>query len=167
MATEKEELGKIERLNGYFQATLTRLIEHDQSTIWEMLTLPQHFSNWLAPGDIELVQGGRVTLNFADSGTVIDSEVTQCLPPSVLEYSWSHGDEPTRPVRWELHPAEGGTKLYLIIGIPEDEELARSCAGWEAHLLMMLAALEGEPIQFPFEQFQASRKAYRELVSHN
>ncbi|MEO2178192.1 MAG: SRPBCC family protein [bacterium] len=167
MANENEELGSIEKADGYYNATLTRDIDQDQATVWSMLTKPSHFVNWLAPGEIELAQGGRATLNFTDSGIVIDSEVTKCQAPSLLEYSWSSGDEPQRPIRWELEPIDQRTRLSLTLGIPEDEEVARSCAGWEAHLMMMLAALEGVPIKFPFERFQATREAYKEMMEND
>ena len=130
-----------------------------------MLTEPAHFKDWLAPGEIELTVGGRANLDFGDSGIIIDSRITACEPTSVLEYSWSSGDEPLRPVRWELTAIDGGTELKLKLGVPEDEEVARSCAGWEAHLMMFMAAIEGVPIKFPFERFQASRKGYSELMT--
>jgi hypothetical protein len=53
----------------------------------------------------------------------------------------------------------------LTLRIPEDEDIARSCAGWEAHLMMLLAAIEGVPIKFPFERFQATREAYKALIA--
>jgi uncharacterized protein YndB with AHSA1/START domain len=120
---------------------------------------------WLAPGEIELRKGGAAKLNFTDSGTVIDSTVSEFEPPSLLEYSWSSPGEPTRPVRWETAPVTGGTRLTLTLQIPEDEDIARSCAGWEAHLMMLLAAIEGVPIKFPFERFQATREAYKSIIA--
>ena len=111
--------------------------------------------------EIELNQGGSAKLNFTDSGIVIDSEVTECSIPSLLEYSWSRGDEPRRPVRWELRPIDNGTELTLVLLIPEEEDVARSCAGWEAHLMMLMAAIEGVPVKFPFDRFQATREAYK------
>jgi hypothetical protein len=49
----------------------------------------------------------------------------------------------------------------LTVRIPENEDIAKTCAGWEAHLAMLMAALEGAPISFPFEVFQAARAAYQ------
>ncbi|WP_281059049.1 hypothetical protein [Mesorhizobium sp. M2C.T.Ca.TU.002.02.1.1] len=40
-----------------------------------MLTEPPQFVRWLAPGSIELRKGGRVHIDFGDSGVVIDSTV--------------------------------------------------------------------------------------------
>ena len=92
---------------------------------------------------------------------MIDSPVTACDAPALLEYSWSSPGEPLRPVRWETLPTTGGTQLVLTLRVPAAEDIGRSCAGWEAHLMMLLAALEGVPIKFPFDRFTAMRAAYK------
>ncbi|MEZ5559200.1 MAG: SRPBCC family protein [Pseudomonadales bacterium] len=164
MSDYEGELGTIRHVDGGYEARLERLLEHDQRSVWAMLTEPQRMVEWLAPGEIELRKGGAAKLNFSDSGIVIDSTVSEFDPPRLLEYSWSGPGEPERPVRWETQPAQGGTRLILTLRVPEDEDVARSCAGWEAHLMMLLAAIEGVPIKFPFERFQATRKAYNEML---
>lgn len=162
--TDNEALGTISRKDGQYEAKLERYIEHPQSEVWAMLTEPSRFVDWLAPGEIELSQGGAARLNFVDSGIVIDSTVTACEPPNLLEYSWSGPGEPLRPVRWQLTPVGDATRLTLTLGIPAEEDVARSCAGWEAHLMMLLAAIEGVPIKFPFERFQQTREAYKAML---
>lgn len=164
MTERNEDLGTIARVDGGFEASLERLLEHDQKRVWAMLTDPSCFVDWLAPGRIELKEGGAAKLNFTDSGTVIDSTVTACDPPRLIEYSWSGPGEPERPVRWETAPEGSGTRLTLTLRIPQDEDVARACAGWEAHLMMLLAAIEGVPIKFPFERFQATREAYNAQI---
>jgi uncharacterized protein YndB with AHSA1/START domain len=160
------ELGTIDKQDGYYEARLERELEHDPASVWSMLTEPARIVEWLAPGEIELRKGGAARLNFTDSGIVIDSTVTEFDPPRLLEYSWSGPGEPERPVRWEVHKRGDGALLVLTLRVPEDEDVARSCAGWEAHLMMLLAAIEGVPIKFPFERFQATRKAYNEMLGH-
>jgi len=163
--SDNESLGTIRRVDGEFEARLERFIEHDQAKVWAMLTEPAHLADWLAPGSIELKLGGAAKLNFVDSGTVIDSTVSAFDPPRLIEYSWSSPGEPMRPVRWETLAVEGGTRLTLTMRVPDSEDVARSCAGWEAHLMMLLAAIEGVPIKFPFQRFQDTRAAYREMLS--
>ena len=68
-------------------------------------------------------------------------------------------------MRWQLDTIDSGTRLTLVLGLPKDEDVARSCAGWEAHLMMMHAAIEGVPIKFPFERFMAFREAYNKLIA--
>jgi uncharacterized protein YndB with AHSA1/START domain len=155
------ELGTIKRVNGCFEARLERLLEHDQRAVWAMLTDPARLPEWLAPGVLAMQKGGAAKLNFPESGTIIDSTVSAVDPPRLIEYSWSGPGDPLRPVRWETFVQGGGTRLVLTLRIPQTEDIARACAGWEAHLLMLHAALEGVPIKFPFDRFKATREAYK------
>ena len=164
MSDSNEELGTIEHAGSEYVAHLERTLDHDQQTVWQMITEPPRMVEWLAPGEIELREGGAAKLNFVDSGIVIDSTVTAFAELSLLEYSWSSPGEPLRPLRWELEPVDGGTRLSLNLRVPEDEDVARSCAGWEAHLMMLLAAIEGVPIKFPFERFQSTRADYNTMI---
>jgi uncharacterized protein YndB with AHSA1/START domain len=159
------ELGTIKRTRGWFEARLERFLEHDQQAVWTMLTDSARVPEWLAPGELSLKKGGSAKLNFPESGTIIDSRVTAVDPPRLIEYSWSGPGEPERPVRWETIAETGGTRLILTLRIPDTEDIARSCAGWEAHLQMLLAAIEGVPIKFPFDRFKATRESYKALVA--
>lgn len=161
MTNANEELGVLCRTDGRLQGRLERLIEHDRQAVWNMLTNPERLAEWLAPGSIELRLGGAAKLNFTDSGTAIDSSVTAIDAPRLLEYSWSSPGEPLRPVRWEARAEPAGTRLCLTVSVPQSEDIARACAGWEAHLMMLLAAIEGVPIKFPFERFKTTREAYK------
>jgi hypothetical protein len=64
-----------------------------------------------------------------------------------------------------MQAVEGGTRLSLTVSVPQNEDIARACAGWEAHLMMLLAAIEGVPIKFPFERFKNTREAYKAKVA--
>jgi uncharacterized protein YndB with AHSA1/START domain len=165
MPEHEVELGTIKRTRGWFEARLERSLEHDQQAVWRMLTDPARLPEWLAPGELSLKKGGSAKLNFPESGTIIDSRVTAVDPPRLIEYSWSGPGEPERPVRWETIAEAGGTRLILTLRIPDTEDIARSCAGWEAHLQMLLAAIEGVPIKFPFDRFKATRESYKALVA--
>jgi uncharacterized protein YndB with AHSA1/START domain len=165
MSDRNEALGSIEHKGSTYRATLERLIPHPPAAVWAMLTDPAKFVDWLAPGEIELKPGGTAKLNFVDSGIVIDSTVSAFEPERLLEYSWSSPGEPDRPVRYEIEPAGPDTRLTLTLTTPDDEDIARSCAGWEAHLMMLLAAIEGVPIKFPFERFQATRTEYNKQLN--
>jgi len=165
MSEHDAELGTIKRTSGCFEARLERFLEHDQQTVWAMLTDPARLPEWLAPGELSLKKGGPAKLNFPESGTIIDSTVSAIDAPRLIEYSWSGPGEPERPVRWATIAQDGSTRLILTLRIPENEDIARSCAGWEAHLQMLLAAIEGVPIKFPFDRFKATRESYKGLVA--
>lgn len=53
----------------------------------------------------------------------------------------------------------------LTVAVPQSEDIARACAGWEAHLMMLLGAIEGVPMKFPFERFKTTREAYKAKVA--
>lgn len=155
------ELTGFTRQGDCIGARLTALIDDHIERVWAALTEPSELVQWLAPGAIALRPGGAVKLDFADSGIVIDSRVTKIERPRLLEYSWSGPGEPDRPLRWELEPVGPMTRLTLTLTMPASEDVARACAGWAAHLEMLIAALAGIPIKFPFEVFKAAREAYR------
>ena len=157
-----EAPGRITRRAEAIEITLIRHLDHAAATVWTFLTVPARLPEWLAPGVIDARVGGRARLDFVDSGTVIDSEVTAFEPGTLLEYSWSGPGEPLRPVRWALD-IEGpqACRLNLTLTTPPEDDAGRGAAGWEAHLEMLAAALEGVPMRFPFERFKAARDAYR------
>jgi uncharacterized protein YndB with AHSA1/START domain len=139
-------------------------LDNHLEEVWSALTDPSQLPKWLAPGKIELREGGAARLAFADSGGDIESRVTAVEPMRLLEYSWSLPGEPLRPLRWELEPIGPMTRLTLQLSVPAEEDAARAAAGWAAHLEMLQTALIGVPTRFPFEVFQAAREAYREQV---
>ena len=163
MDENSSRTARIRHFGGGFEARLERFLGHDPDTVWRMLTDPQGLAQWLAPGSIELRAGGLVRVDFVDSGRTIESVLRQLDAPRLLEYSWSSGGEPERPLRWELKAAEEGTLLVLTLRLPAGDDVAKACAGFDAHLEMLAAALEGVPIRFPVEHFLEARRAYREL----
>lgn len=142
------------------EARLGLLLDNHVEQVWALLTRPEHLPNWLAPGQIEPRVGGRARLNFPESGVVIDSLVSAWDPPRALEYSWSGPGEPSRLLRWTLEPLGNATRLTLTLTVPGHEDVARSCAGWAAHLEMLAASAAGVSVKFPFEIFKAARAAY-------
>lgn len=161
MSEETVQVGRLEAADGGYQGHMERVFAHDRAAVWRMLTEPQALAQWLAPGSIELRPGGAVRIDFADSGVVIDSTVLALEEGALLEYSWSSGDEPERRLRWTLAQADGGTRLGLQVQVPAGEDASKACAGFEAHLEMLAAALEGVPIHFPFQHYLGARKAYQ------
>ncbi|WP_205854188.1 SRPBCC family protein [Phenylobacterium kunshanense] len=149
------------RVDGTMSAAFERRFDHPAAEVWRALTDPALLPQWLAPGEIELRLGGKVKLDFKDSGIAIDSTVTSFVEGRLLEYAWGGSGDPPRPVRWILEPDGDGCRLTLRITVPADEDVGRSAAGWEAHLEMLAATLEGVSIHFPFELFKAARDTYR------
>jgi uncharacterized protein YndB with AHSA1/START domain len=154
-----------EREDGFITASASRRLDHPAAAVWRMIVEPVRLAEWLAPGRIEPRLGGAVRLDFADSGTVIDSAVSAFEDGRLIEFSWSKPGEPLRPVRIALTPEGDATHLALTVRTPEGEDAARAAAGWAAHLAMLEAALAGAPIPFPFEIFRAAREAAKVKVA--
>lgn len=152
--------------DGYVETQLSCELAHPAESVWQMMTAADRLPLWLAPGTLELRPGGRVQLDFGDSGVVIDSLVTAYHHGELLEYSWSGPRQPERPLRWVIEPLQADrTRLELTLRVPCAEDAVRASAGWEAHLDMLEAALEGVPIRFPFADFQVYREQYAALLA--
>lgn len=160
MNVSDAETGRVLDLGDRLEARLERIIDHDRRSVWRMLTDPDAIVNWLAPAEIDARKGGRIHIDFPESGAIIDSVITEFDPPGLLSYSWSSGNEPARPLRWQLESLGTETRLSLTVRLPPDEDIARAAAGWDAHLEMLLAALEGVPIRFPADHFVEARHHY-------
>ena len=52
----------------------------------------------------------------------------------------------------------------IVFAVPGDEVVPIACAGWDAHLEMLLAALEGISIHFPASRFRQARARFELLV---
>lgn len=165
MTEQNLALGQIRLTAAGHEGGLKRRFPHPAAAVWAMLTEPQGIAQWLAPGTIELRMGGRVHIDFGDSGVVIDSTVLELDPQRRIAYSWSNGDQPQRPLHWALTPEGNDTVLELTVQIPAGEDIAKTCAGFDAHLEMLAAALEGVPIRFPFELYLAARRGYQDMQS--
>lgn len=164
--SEDVQVGQLRKLaDGSFEGHLKHFYEgHTRAEVWHALTDAAEVAKWIAPGTIDARKGGRIYIDFKDSGTVIDSEVLACEPQKVFSYSWGRPQDPQRPLRWELRDAAGGTELLLTVKTPAGEDAARACAGFEGHMEMLAGVLEGVPIQFPFDLFVSARKAYNAQI---
>jgi uncharacterized protein YndB with AHSA1/START domain len=165
METCTQDLAALSRVGGYVEGRLVRRSWSRPAAIWRAFTDSELLALWLAPGGIEPWPGGLVRLDFEGGATVIESRVSAFEDGRLVEFSWSQGDEPLRPVRLCVEPSGVGARVTVTVLTPDGEDAARACAGWEAHLDMLEAALDGAPIAFPFERFKAAREAYRPVVA--
>lgn len=160
MPEEANHWGQIRRKGDRVVAQLCRDITHDIEQVWTMLTDSVRLPQWLAAGYVEQRRGGVVKLDFGLSGSPIDCQVHAIKPPELLAYSWSAGQDPERPIRWDLQQTGSDTRLTLTLDLPDDGNVALSCAGWDAHLEMLMAALEGISIHFPKDRFREARAEF-------
>jgi uncharacterized protein YndB with AHSA1/START domain len=138
-----------------------RRLPHPPTVVWTSLTDSDRRAEWLAPGEIDPREGGRVHLAFADGGTVIGSTVTAVDAGRLLEFGWTSAKEDGGPVRWEVWDAEGGgTRLTLTCTLPPEANAGRTAAAWHLHLEMLERALAGEPAAWSMPRFAELRAHY-------
>lgn len=122
---------------------MVRTFDHLPERVWEAITDPVHLREW-APFDASgrLEAGARVSLTTIGAPTpqVAETTVTRAEPPTLLEYEWG-----AHPMRWELEPFEGGTRLKLWTSIPKNY-IAMGAAGWHICFDVMGRLLDGAPV---------------------
>lgn len=117
---------------------LVRQLRHSPDKVWSALIDPAQVREWapfVIDGDLGTV-GNTVKLTWVGNPTPIDTKVTQADAPKVLEF----GD-----IRWELEPAEGGTRLTLWTNI-DRRFVAWGAAGWHIAFDVLDRLLSGSPI---------------------
>lgn len=123
---------------------LVRHLRHPRERVWDALTNPAQLREW-APFDTDTnlgAAGTRAVLTTvgAPSPHVTETTVTRADAPVVLEYKWGGFD-----MRWQLEPAEGGTRLTLWTAI-DRRYIAMGAAGWHVCLDVMDHLLGGSPV---------------------
>ena len=85
---------------------------HPPERVWQAITAAEHMDAWFMPRNvIEPRQGGRFAFGFGgDPGPAQSGIISLFEPPRVVEFLYDNGNR----MRYELHPIEGGTRLYLV-----------------------------------------------------
>lgn len=125
--------------------------------LWAYLTEPDKRALWLAGGEMDVHEGGRVALVFRNSMLTgryekppakfakheegsFEGRITACEPPRLLAYTWGKCSE----VRFELTPQ--GNKVHLVLThqrLPSRDDMVNVSGGWHAHLGLLADRLEG------------------------
>jgi uncharacterized protein YndB with AHSA1/START domain len=161
--SDRSRYGTVQTLPDGYQLRFERQLLHPVEKVWAALTNPAQRAQWLAPGEIELTLGGRVSLAFTDGDGVIDGQVTAIAPPRLLEFTWTDQDNDFGFVRWELMAEEGGTHLVLTHNVPESarEFGLPMLAGWHSLLDRLAALLDDQP--FARDRWQELHDDYARL----
>jgi uncharacterized protein YndB with AHSA1/START domain len=156
---DRSRYGTVHKREDGYQLRFERHLLHPVEKVWTALTTPAQLAKWLAPGEIELTLGGRVSLAFTDGDGVIDGRVTAIAPPRLLEFTWTDQDDDFGFVRWELVADDGSTRLVLTHTVPESARAfgLPALAGWHSLLEQLVALLDGQPF---------ARDRWQELHDH-
>ena len=128
--------------------------------VWSYLTESDKRGKWLATGEMELFEGGKVDLHYLhsqlspiagsppekykhlESGHGFTGKVLKVNPPYFLSFTWA--DQSV--VSFELE--EAGNAVLLIVThrkLTDNKEMRLGLsAGWHTHLDILIASLDGE-----------------------
>lgn len=150
---------------------------------WAYLTESGKRGKWLASGEMELTEGGKVELFFRHSDLSPDLEpaperfkgmeeghanygrITRCDPPLLLSFLWNENAGQQTEVTFEL--AERGTDTILTLthrGLNDPEMLVNVAGGWHTHLDILDDVLRGSKPPSFWSKFLALEAKYRERL---
>ncbi|BEG75600.1 SRPBCC family protein [Achromobacter xylosoxidans] len=146
----------------------TRVLPASVERVWAFLTESDKRGLWLATGDMELREGGGVTLRFVhadlssvaeptpepykpyENGVTTHGVITRCEPPRLLAFTWGGSPGDPSEVTFELSPQGDGTRLVLTHRkLASRAGMIDVAGGWHTHLGVLSARLAGrEPGPF-------------------
>lgn len=140
---------------------IERLLPGPIERVWDYLVDADKRRTWLAGGELEPREGGRVDLVFDNSALTGHDDapppkyaahacashhggrVLACEPPHLLTLTWGTGDDPSE-VRFELRDTGDGVQLVVTHrNLPDNDEMLSVSGGWHAHLDVLVARIEG------------------------
>ncbi|MGC4378462.1 SRPBCC family protein [Fictibacillus sp. Mic-4] len=151
-------LATIEKVEDGYIARFERLFEHPVEQVWAALTENEILEKWMPNLQVkDLRKGGTIHFDMKDgSGTLIDMEILDFKPLSVLEFIWG-----ADRVRFELSEKPDGCLLVLNewIGTLTDHT-PKDLAGWHVCLDVLKALLNGHVMDFPKGEWEEWHKKY-------
>lgn len=145
---------------------IERLLPGPIERIWSYLTDSEKRGAWLATGEMELHQGGRVELVFRNSELTTDDDpppakyakygsesrlhgrITACEPPRRLAYTWGEGGESESGSEVSFELAPRADKVLLVVThrrLQTRDDMISVAGGWHAHLGILEDRLNGRP----------------------
>ena len=144
MSAATERLGTIERRDDHIDIRFERLYSRPVESVWKALTDPARLADWMGVSVVEPFVGGRYE-TMLDGIKPMRGHVRIWEPPSLLEYDWRSDHAPQSIARWELSPADTGTRvIFQHRGIPYANANLMS-PGWHVYLDHLGVLLDGAP----------------------
>jgi uncharacterized protein YndB with AHSA1/START domain len=131
-----------------------RRLDHPIDRVWAAITDPHEIEAWLARAEVDLREGGKVTLDWLNTDengerydhSLATGTITRLDPPRLIEFDTDvHGR-----LTWELRPEGDQTHLTFSAAVDlPDSDVAMVLAGWHVHLDFLEDALVGARIDWP------------------
>jgi uncharacterized protein YndB with AHSA1/START domain len=169
MAAATDRLGTIERMGEHIDVKFERHYRRPIESVWKALTDPARLSDWFGRSYVEPFVGGRYE-TMLDGIKPMRGKVRVWEPPTLLEYDFRNGHAPESVARWELSPADSGTRVvFRHSGMPY-ANANLMMPGWHVFLDHLGAILDGAPpgdFDTPWRALQdvyASRYGLEDLI---
>ncbi len=132
----------------------SEFLPHHPDLVWRALTERALLARWLMDNTFEPIIGHRFTFTTqpvpAQGFTgIIDCEVLELEPPTVLKISWTSAYLDTT-VQWRLEAQGSGTRLFLTHDGFDETDPAQAATlkvlggGWRGHMANRMRALLAE-----------------------
>lgn len=155
-----------------------RILPGPIERVWAYLTESDKRGQWLARGEMELVEGGRVDLQFLhrelspvqapipekfkgmEQGKAFTGKVLRIDAPHLLSFTWEGGSE----VTFELEKEREMVRLTLTHRKLTPEQYG-TAPGWHTHLGILAARLQGKTPENFWTVFSAQEKIYTKRLT--
>ncbi|HEV2483586.1 MAG TPA: SRPBCC domain-containing protein [Puia sp.] len=145
--------------------------------VWAYLTESDKRGLWLAKGEMELVEGGKVELQFVhqelspipgatpekfrDVNCSFTGKVLRINAPYLLAFTWDGGSE----VSFELEPEQGNLVRLTVTHRKLTPEQYSTAPGWHTHLDILDARLHGKTTDNFWKIFLQLEAAYQKRLT--
>jgi uncharacterized protein YndB with AHSA1/START domain len=159
-----------------------RLLPGPVEKVWAYLTESEKRGKWLAKGEMELFEGGKVTLEFLHSDLSPDTNdpipekyksmehgasstgtVLKISPPHLLAFTWESNSD----VTFELK--EQGDKVLLRLThrnlVGSKDIRVETASGWHTHLGVLVANLEATTPAGFWKTHMQLEQEYEQMLS--
>jgi uncharacterized protein YndB with AHSA1/START domain len=169
--------GRMDEFSGRWVLRFERRLPHSVEHVWDALTRPERLSEWFGEVEVELdlVEGGKFNLRTTGPPELVEAIIAEAgeealvnrqtvlrvEAPRTFEHTFG---APDSIVRWELEPDGDATRLRLRHTEPVEfapfEAGPRDLAGWHTLLDLLEHALDGAPVPWSKERWEATRDEY-------
>jgi len=170
--TKHEPLDDYGTLTEPATLTIQRLLPGPVERIWDYLTKSDLRRQWFAAGEMDLEEGGGFELTWRN-GELSDppgqrpesfpeehsmkGTITQIAPPYRLAITWGT----TGGVVFDLEPKGSDVLLTVVHSrIPDRSIRLNVCAGWHAHLDVLVLRLNGKTPSSFWDSWQRLKSEY-------
>ena len=146
LAADGQPFGRIEADDGHAMLCFSRTFPAPADAVWRALTDPGQLHRWLGEAEIDVREGGRVTIAPTGEDREVSGTVVTLRPGGAIGYEWRSADEPESQVRFDLRAEGDGTRLDLCHQRLGAATAPGRAAGWHARLARLAAHVEGRPV---------------------